>query len=361
MKKAKDLGATAMMISGVSNSDAASRTTVGAGYARGLVDLAVRLGADRTALLARCGIAPEDLADQDNRVPMANYVALMRTAKMMTGEPALALLYGQSIDLSELSVVGLIARASETMLEAFHQINRYGKLVIEVEGLGFEDRFQLHPDGAGGLWLVDTRKNPNDFPELTESTFARMICNSNEFDDASRSYIKAVHVTHAAPAHEAAYVRILRRPITFNADKNAIQLAAGWANLRVARASRYVFGIFSERAERLLADLESTLTVRGQVERHMIPLLHTGELCIDLIAGKMALSRQTLYRKLKTEGVTFETVLDELRCRMALHYLDGQKVSVNETAYLVGFSDPSAFSRAFKRWTGSSPKHRSAA
>ena len=59
--------------------------------------------------------------------------------------------------------------------------------------------------------------------------------------------------------------------------------------------------------------------------------------------------------KLKAEGVTFETVLDELRCRMALHYLDGQKVSVNETAYLVGFSDPSAFSRAFKRWTGTAP------
>lgn len=350
-----------MMISGVSRSDAASRATVGAGYARGLVDLAVKLGADRTALLARCGVTATDLADQDNRVPMANYVALMRTAKMLANEPALGLLYGQSIDLSELSVVGLIARASETMFEAFQQINRYGKLVIEVEGLGFEDRFQLQPDGAGGLWLVDMRLNPNEFPELTESTFARMICNTNEFDDPSRSFVKAVHVTHAAPAHHAAYGRILRRPVTFGSDRNAIQLAAGWESLRVARASRYVFGIFSERAERLLADLESTLTVRGQAERHMIPLLHTGELGIDVIAGKMALSRQTLYRKLKAEGVTFETILDELRCRMALHYLDGQKVSVNETAYLVGFSDPSAFSRAFKRWTGASPTHRRAA
>jgi len=67
-------------------------------------------------------------------------------------------------------------------------------------------------------------------------------------------------------------------------------------------------------------------------------------------------SRQTVYRQLKAEGVTFETVLDELRHKLAVHYLSGQKTSVNETAYLVGFSEPAAFSRAFKRWTGTSPR-----
>ena len=65
---------------------------------------------------------------------------------------------------------------------------------------------------------------------------------------------------------------------------------------------------------------------------------------------------QTLFRKLKAKGVTFEKVLDDLRHKLALDYLNGKKVSVHETAYLVGFSDPAAFSRAFKRWTGSSPR-----
>jgi AraC-like DNA-binding protein len=74
-----------------------------------------------------------------------------------------------------------------------------------------------------------------------------------------------------------------------------------------------------------------------------------------MIAAKLALSRQTLFRKLKAEGVTFEKVLDELRHKLALHYLKGERVSVRETAYLVGFSEPGAFSRAFRRWTGSSP------
>jgi AraC-like DNA-binding protein len=70
----------------------------------------------------------------------------------------------------------------------------------------------------------------------------------------------------------------------------------------------------------------------------------------------METSRQALYRNLKAEGVTFEQVLDELRHRMALQYLAGKRVSVHETAYLLGFSDATAFSRAFKRWTGRSPR-----
>jgi AraC-like DNA-binding protein len=92
------------------------------------------------------------------------------------------------------------------------------------------------------------------------------------------------------------------------------------------------------------------------VESLLMPILHKGDVSVDAIASKMAMSRQTLFRKLKAEGVTFEKVLDELRYRLALDYLSAKKVSVNETAYLVGFSDPAAFSRAFKRWTGTSPR-----
>ena len=113
----------------------------------------------------------------------------------------------------------------------------------------------------------------------------------------------------------------------------------------------------SERAEALLKSLENATTTRGRVESVLMPVLHTGTASMDKIAGKMGLSRQTLFRKLKVEGTTFEKVLDALRHRLALDYLSGRKVSVNETAYLVGFSDPAAFSRAFKRWTGASPRN----
>ena len=96
--------------------------------------------------------------------------------------------------------------------------------------------------------------------------------------------------------------------------------------------------------------------MRGRVEGLLMPILHTGEAGIEGVAARLGISRQTLFRRLREEGTSFERLLDELRHKLAVHYLTGRKVSVTETAYLVGFSDPAAFSRAFKRWTGKSPK-----
>jgi AraC-like DNA-binding protein len=109
------------------------------------------------------------------------------------------------------------------------------------------------------------------------------------------------------------------------------------------------------RAESLLECLEHSNSTRSRVETLLENGLHEGNVGVDAIARKLGLSRQTLFRKLRTDGVTFKQVLEELRHRLALDYLTAKKMSVNETAYLVGFSDPTSFSRAFKRWSGHSP------
>lgn len=326
--------------------------SVSARFADGLIKLAVFKGADREALLERSGIAAEALADPDGRVPFARYVALMRAAKTLTGDPALALHYGEAGGIAELSIVGLIGQAAETMFDAFVQLNRYVRLVVDV-GQGAADRFQLRRE-RGGLWLVDMRPDPNAFPELTESAFAQLICAPRAL--GAPQYVKAVHVTHAAPGHGAEYERIFRAPVVFESDWNAILVDERWVTHRVGHLPRYVFGVLSGHADAMLKALEGATTTRGRVEGLLMPVLHTGAPGMDTIAAKLGLSRQTLFRRLKAEGVTFETVLDELRRELARHYLGGEKASVNETAYLVGFSDPAAFSRAFKRWTGTSPR-----
>ncbi|MEA3065987.1 MAG: hypothetical protein QOJ27_2444 [Sphingomonadales bacterium] len=94
---------------------------------------------------------------------------------------------------------------------------------------------------------------------------------------------------------------------------------------------------------------------RGEVERRLESVLGSGEVGIDRIARDLGTSRQTLYRRLKSEGTTYERLLDALRRRLALRLVREQGLSVKEAAYRLGFSDPAAFSRAFKRWTGSSP------
>ncbi|HEY1629851.1 MAG TPA: AraC family transcriptional regulator [Rhizomicrobium sp.] len=325
--------------------------TVAAGLARGLIELAVSKGASAAELAIRSGIDPAVLQDQDTRIPLPKYVALMRAGKELSGDPALALHYGETNDLAQISVVGLLGSASETMLDALGQMNRYGRLVIEFDGP--PDRFQIERR-AEGLWSVDTRENPNDFYELTESTFARMICAPRAF--GVTQIAKAVHVTHKAPAYRAEYERVFGVHVTFESDWNAMLIDQAWLMHRIQRQPRYVFGILSDHADALMESLQQSKSARGRVESLLMPILHKGEVGMDAIAEKLAVSRQTLFRKLKAENTTFEKVLDELRHRLATDYLGGKKVSVNETAYLVGFSDPAAFSRAFRRWTGESPR-----
>ncbi|MET0272379.1 MAG: AraC family transcriptional regulator [Phenylobacterium sp.] len=343
---------TKSMTAGCRCGEAMAGPTVGAGFFRGLLELAVAKGAPRDALIARCGVDPALLADQDARIPFSRYVALMRAGKLMSGDPALGLHYGEAVDIGEVSIVGLLGRASENGIEALQQLNRFVPLIVETDNAG-PNRFQITP-ARGGLWLVDTRRDANDFPELTESAFAQLICGPRRFGQAMA--VKAVHVTHADTGYRAEYERIFGAPVTFEAEWNALQIDLSAGSEKLAILPRYAFGVLSEHAQALLESLESSKSTRGRVESHLMPILHTGDASIDRVAGKMGLSRQTLFRRLKAEGVTFVEVLDELRHRLAVHYLSGRRVSVNETAYLVGFSDPAAFSRAFKRWTGASPR-----
>src|SRR5438552_2037910 len=221
--------------------------TIAAGFANAFLGFAVARGADRQTLIEQSRLPPQDLTEQDNRIPLATYIELMKAGIELCDEPALALLFGAEVSLSDISILGLVGNAA-TPEEGCRKLNRYACLAI-----------------VGGDW-------------------------------------------------------------------------------------------WTERGEAQCERLESSESTRGRVESLCIPICHTGEAKIETIPRKLALSRQTLFRKLKAEGVTFEQVLDELRHKLALEYLNGKNVSVNETAYLLGFSDPAAFSRAFKRWTGASPR-----
>lgn len=334
-------------------------STVSAGLAGALFDYAVAQGANAARLRSEAGLSGAALDDPDKRVPFERYVALMRAAKTLTGDPALALKFGADTDFRRFSIVGLIAHASATMAEALDQMNRYGRLVAEVVGVSDGPRF-VHEIREGKLWLEDRRRDPNDFPEMTESTFARFICGARR-DFPQERFAYAATVTHAAPAHAADYERILGVPVAFGAPRNAIEMNPLWPSLQIQPQNRYVFGVFSAKAEALLESLQRAQTLSGKVEGLVMTMLHTGGARADAVAARLGVSRQTLYRRLKSEGASFDALVDDLRRRLALHYLSERKVSVNETAYLVGFSDPTAFSRAFKRWTGSSPRQYFAA
>ncbi|TWB12986.1 AraC family transcriptional regulator [Nitrospirillum amazonense] len=334
---------------------AAGRGSVSAGFTDHLFRHAVAQGADPAILARRAGLRVEMLGNPDRRIPLAQYMALMRAAQDLCRSPSLALHVGAARDFREFSIAGLICYAAPTMGEALRQLNRYGRLAMDVQLPQVGPRFQLVPR-ADGLWLVDGRADPNAFPELTESTWSRFIAETaRHFPHAA--FAQEVHVTHARPAYGDLCAALWKVPVVFDAAWNAIRIDPSWLNIPLHNPSQYAFGILSAHADTLLAELESARTARGRVEAALLPILHTGDGGMDRVAAALGLSRQSLYRQLKAEGTRFDAVLDGLRFRLAVAYLMGRKASVNEVAYLVGFSEPSAFSRAFKRWTGVSPRH----
>lgn len=135
---------------------------------------------------------------------------------------------------------------------------------------------------------------------------------------------------------------------SFNSHMNGFLLDEALLQVKLPQSNPYLSELVKDRAEELLKNLEDSKSTAGQVEGLLRSSLHTGEADMENIARKLGLSRHTLFRKLRAEGVTFAKILDELRYKMALQYLGKQKMAVNETAYLLGFSDPAAFSRAFK-------------
>jgi AraC-like DNA-binding protein len=279
-------------------------------------------------------------------------VALMRIGSEASGDPALALHFGEAFDVADMSVLGLMGRSVENKGEGLEVLNRFCRLVIDVETEG-DERFQLVRDRRG-TWMVDTRLNPNDAPEISEAALAQMATMGRLMLPGGKHFA-AVHFTHVAPLYRAEYERIFQVPVVFDSDRNGFLMPEGWEAEPIALQPHYALDILGAHAEELLQRLDSDGSTAARVEALLAPMLAGGEAGAGAVAARLGISQQTLYRRLKAEGATFEGVRAALRRKLAVHYLHEEKLSAKEAGYRLGFSDPAAFSRAFKRWTGESP------
>jgi AraC-like DNA-binding protein len=329
--------------------------TVAAGYTRALLDYAVCRGAN---LIEHSGIDPSELKEPDNRIPLASWVGLLNAAIALCSDPAFALRFGEAVTTEDMGVALMIAGVAETVGEARTQMNRHARLIRDDDYGDGSDHLALVRDQSG-VWLESTGSTCTGNQYLVEAGFAWTVRETRkmlETHHQGRPFLKAIHFTHEEPGYRAEYDRVFGVPLVFSSDRNAMLIEEDFLSLRMPGSNPYVLQVLSKHAEALLKRLENSKTIRGRVESFLIPGLNTGDTAMQTVAGRMGLSRQTLFRKLKAEGVTFENVLDDLRRNLAIHYLGEENVPVNEVAYLLGFSEPAAFSRAFKRWTGSSPR-----
>jgi AraC-like DNA-binding protein len=329
-----------------------SAQSVAVSFASGLTAHAQSIGVDRAVLLEQAGVRAEELQQAEKRLSFAKFVALTRAAQNLSGDPAFALHFGMSPH-AETSMTCLMGGFAGSGAEAFALMNRYSRLNVDVDTSG--DRFELN-HSADGLWVVDTRAHPNDFPELTEITFGCFVYGSRRSSEYS-DLLKAVQVTHAAPPYRSEYERVFAIPVMFSSNRNAVLLASDFSMDQTPKtSSAVVLDVLRDRAELLLQELGSETSAKSRVETAVRPMLQAREATIDAVAVKLGMSRQTLFRRLKAEGTTFECVLDDLRRRLALEHLDRGGASIDQVTYILGYSDRSSFARAFKRWTGSTPR-----
>lgn len=332
-----------------------TQETIAAGFVSSFAEYACGQGADRDLLLSASGLTDEDLADQDNRISLDAYYTLVGVAMQQTGDTALLLRYSLQSELEMVSVVGQIVHTSQSLRHSIEQLNRYVRLMFDVELPSGTDRFELLKTDEG-LWIVDHLILPDERYLGTETTFARFLSEfRRSFPDTT--FEIGLEVTYPPPPHVDQYPELFRVPVQFKAARNALQLDPVWdtPETEYTPGNAYAFGIFARHADQMLEKLRVDTSIRAQIEAQILPKMHEGSISMDKVASEIAMSRQTLYRRLKEEGVTFAEIHDDLRQRMAIEYLEGQKVTVNETAYLLGFSEASSFVRAFKRWTGLSP------
>ena len=344
-------GTTDMIAGTVLSPDLGRIPTASTTYLQGVVDFAITRGIERRALLRHAGVSDVDLAAVDARHPVTHLIALLRAGAHLAHDPAFALHFGQYVPCDQISLAAPLGRAAQNVVEALALVNRYTPLSLDFPALGGAHRYRFDRDSAG-LWLHDDR--PHDsWPEITELVFSRMVQGIRRVQRTD--VVRAVHVRHAEPAHSATYDAVFGVPVHFASQQNAILLDPSYEFTELVPGPAHVTRVLARHADAQLLALAQQRSCRGRLETELRAMLPTGELHITQVARRMAMSRQTLYRRLKAEGVTYEQVLEALRCEVATVALRDEALSVREAALRVGFAEAAAFSRAFKRWTGRSP------
>jgi AraC-like DNA-binding protein len=335
--------------------------TVAASWPRSLVEFAAARGADADSLMLAACIEVSDLTDAASRVPLERYVALMSAAIEQCNDPGLALAFGEHVSMDNLSIVALIATNAETAQDSQATINKYSALIVDDgEDSGTPAVELVHRDGK--LWIKLGSSIYSRYPAITEAGIARVVGGARSLlksmgGASTKSFPDAIHFTYPEPAHRAEYDRFFGVPLVFDSDMNAIAVDPALLALPMPKQFSAAAATLTKHADDMLSRLRTTNTTRASVETALAARFESGDVRMEIIAQDLGLSRATLFRRLKAERVTFDVVLSELRQRRALQMLNQEKRSVQQTAHLLGFSDPAAFSRAFKRWTGVSPKH----
>lgn len=313
-------------------------------------------GVDSARLFADAGLDIAALADATARYPVARTNRLWQLAVQATGDPAFALTVARQSGMLTFHALGYSLSASATLREAFARLIRYFKVVSD----GAELQFDC--DDAHCRYRIAA--TADGFEPIAESVDAfafvvvRLCRGLYRRDHAPLE----VHLRRPIPANPEPWLRAFKAPVTFGATENMLVFKAAdfdqpleFANPELARQNDEVAARYLQRFGEQSSASPGRRAIRDRLRAILIEQLPRGEPSQERAAEALHLSARSLQRRLADEGTSYKTLLDDIRRELALSYLRQAQHSISEITYLLGFSDTSSFTHAFRRWTGEAP------
>ncbi|BFM13899.1 AraC family transcriptional regulator [Maricurvus nonylphenolicus] len=324
-------------------------------YLRKLVDTAADLGVDRSQLLADIGVDARELVDSEKRFPMTALIKAFSLAAARSGCEDIGLKFGYSLSIEDQGWLGYIACCTSNMTEALETFTPIRRIMMHS---GTTECVKT-TNFAIYTWtpLVPEFDKERYF---AEAIFANWISSANERVGVTCIPAK-VEFTSPAPADLTQLQAIFGDNLHFACGQNRITLHREDAERPFkpmddqAVVSEYEQQQLIKLIETDLKHIPDSLLTTALVEKHIMRLLPTGECNLTLVAEQLHMTERTLQRRLKVDATRFNELLKNVRLRWGRNYLAETDMAITDIALLLGYQETSAFTHAFKNWTGMSP------
>lgn len=281
------------------------------------------------------------------RVPASKLHNIAGAALKRIDDPYSGLRYGQNIHPSHLGALGYGWLASGSLHEGFDRLLRYVRIIDPHVSLKLEEE-------SGDLRVTYVLDFDIDNPAIGADSQMATLVSMSRMIAGSEFNPKAVHFKHEEPADTGEYFAYFKCPLHFSANGNSLVIAAADLDRPLATGNPQLAMINDQVIIQQLAALDKNDIV-NRVKAAIINALPSGNVSDDLIADQLHMAPRTMQRRLQDEELTFRAVLTEIRQKLAEQYIRDTNLTLTEVSYMLGFSESSSFSRAFKNWTGQSP------
>jgi AraC-like DNA-binding protein len=290
------------------------------------------------------------LDDPSVRVPEAVTETAWRLAATLTRDEAFGIHVAESLPRGALDLIEYGLRSSPSLGNGLDRLARYGRLLSDRVAA------RTHRKGESLLFLVhDTATTPLH-PARAEFALAVALKLARDSTGADITPVR-VSFTHPEPDNIAEHRRFFHGRVRFAAGSSSMILSASDASRPMREADPALAGIIRRRLDNALGDRDrSSAGAMSTRVRHMV-VEHLGQsdLTLDAVATALAVSRRTLTRRLAEERASFRHILDEVRSELARALLQDRSLSIADIAFFLQYSEPAAFHRSFRRWTGLTP------